>query len=61
MVYTIFTERCNLLLVRIAVAPYAGAWIEMLKRNLVVYYHNVAPYAGAWIEITKHNSVYGQL
>ncbi|SPF49133.1 hypothetical protein SBF1_4320013 [Candidatus Desulfosporosinus infrequens] len=34
-----------------AVAPYAGAWIE-ININLVCNGSpNVAPYAGAWIEI----------
>ena len=35
----------------IHVAPYAGAWIEMLEAvNTHIPLH-VAPYAGAWIEI----------
>ena len=33
------------------VAPYAGAWIEMLLEKNDIYYKHVAPYAGAWIEI----------
>ena len=35
------------------VAPYTGAWIEMIKclnGKVAVF---VAPYTGAWIEITK--------
>ena len=35
----------------ILVAPYAGAWIEMLGMSLNAYIASVAPYAGAWIEI----------
>ena len=33
------------------VAPYAGAWIEMLGRGFRIPFRWVAPYAGAWIEI----------
>ena len=33
------------------VAPFAGAWIEMLKMSLVNLRIKVAPFAGAWIEI----------
>ena len=37
-----------------AVAPYAGAWIEIIN-NVVDYREQiVAPYAGAWIEIIKN-------
>ena len=36
------------------VAPYAGAWIEILVRvTTELQYHHVAPYAGAWIEILR--------
>ena len=34
-----------------AVAPYAGAWIEISQSNLGKNPLIVAPYAGAWIEI----------
>ena len=33
------------------VAPYTGAWIEMLLDNHTYYVVLVAPYTGAWIEI----------
>ena len=33
------------------VAPYAGAWIEILFIALQIRTDVVAPYAGAWIEI----------
>ena len=33
------------------VAPYAGAWIEILDTICRCYAALVAPYAGAWIEI----------
>ena len=36
-----------------AVAPYAGAWIEMERKGSLYIYLYVAPYAGAWIEITS--------
>ena len=34
-----------------AVAPYAGAWIEMPLKIDHSHLRAVAPYAGAWIEI----------
>ena len=34
-----------------AVAPYAGAWIEIQKKQLKSDLADVAPYAGAWIEM----------
>ena len=34
-----------------AVAPLAGAWIEMNAENTAVMRYYVAPLAGAWIEI----------
>ena len=36
---------------RFAVAPYAGAWIEILLPAHKHPLFSVAPYAGAWIEI----------
>ena len=33
------------------VAPYAGAWIEIVTVVVFWYSSDVAPYAGAWIEI----------
>ena len=38
------------------VAPYAGAWIEIVAQPVVTnQYGEVAPYAGAWIEIAKRD------
>ena len=34
-----------------SVAPYAGAWIEIMAIARVIRVIVVAPYAGAWIEI----------
>ena len=34
-----------------AVAPFAGAWIEMLIPSGYKFSRIVAPFAGAWIEI----------
>ena len=34
-----------------AVAPYAGAWIEIFTGSFTSPVPLVAPYAGAWIEI----------
>ena len=36
-----------------AVAPFAGAWIEILKNVENAVKEIVAPFAGAWIEITS--------
>ena len=35
------------------VAPYAGAWIEIMRATASTIASLVAPYAGAWIEIEK--------
>ena len=35
----------------IQVAPFAGAWIEIVCSNVVFIMPQVAPFAGAWIEI----------
>ena len=37
---------------RTEVAPFAGAWIEIVQGAQPVYEKRVAPFAGAWIEIT---------
>ena len=34
-----------------AVAPFAGAWIEILLGKAAIKQQDVAPFAGAWIEI----------
>ena len=34
------------------VAPFTGAWIEMLKKALHTMRTFVAPFTGAWIEMT---------
>ncbi len=33
------------------VAPFAGAWIEIVDQNRMITSYRVAPFAGAWIEI----------
>jgi hypothetical protein len=44
-------------LYNIAVAPFAGAWIEIPSRFAEAHRKVVAPFAGAWIEIIeKHNT-----
>ena len=35
-----------------AVAPFAGAWIEIVYLSIIFKMPNVAPFAGAWIEIS---------
>ena len=34
-----------------SVAPFVGAWIEIIIRVLLNYRKEVAPFVGAWIEI----------
>ena len=34
-----------------AVAPFAGAWIEITQNKTLLVQDIVAPFAGAWIEI----------
>ena len=34
-----------------AVAPFAGAWIEIVREGEQPFDREVAPFAGAWIEI----------
>ena len=36
----------------IVVAPLAGAWIEIMKNEIIGAENIVAPLAGAWIEMT---------
>ncbi len=43
----------GLQIILIDVAPYAGAWIEIIKLNKFEKKRGVAPYAGAWIEICE--------
>ena len=38
---------------RNAVAPFAGAWIEMHRNWFLCRVDSVAPFAGAWIEINS--------
>ena len=40
------------------VAPFAGAWIEMILSYQSIKKCMVAPFAGAWIEIKKPISPY---
>ena len=40
------------LLERLKVAPFAGAWIEIVLNGLTKITNIVAPFAGAWIEIS---------
>ena len=35
------------------VAPFAGAWIEIINIYIITFNVIVAPFAGAWIEITQ--------
>ena len=33
------------------VAPFAGAWIEIIRTGETIHTIKVAPFAGAWIEM----------
>ena len=45
-----------------AVAPYAGAWIEILVGlDIPDAIVNVAPYAGAWIEMFVNTGFFDQI
>ena len=46
---------------RRAVAPLAGAWIEILERFLLKKKSLVAPLAGAWIEIYRVTATYADI
>ena len=35
----------------LGVAPFTGAWIEMLCSSYAALWRSVAPFTGAWIEI----------
>ena len=43
------------------VAPFAGAWIEMLWDADLLYTGAVAPFAGAWIEILSWGTILSRL
>ncbi len=42
-----------LMMLKIVVAPLAGAWIEIICAACHAVYDAVAPLAGAWIEIAS--------
>ena len=44
-------QKIRKLLVNIAVAPFVGVWIEILKLELQHQETGVAPFVGVWIEI----------
>ena len=41
----------------IQVAPYAGAWIEIISTPKCSSVYRVAPYAGAWIEMPQRCTI----
>ena len=41
----------------VGVAPFAGAWIEMMNSSGEAVLIGVAPFAGAWIEIRSYLSI----
>ena len=36
------------------VAPFTGAWIEMIGQSFPFYRRTVAPFTGAWIEMVEN-------
>ena len=38
------------------VAPFAGAWIEILSKEYIKEKVEVAPFAGAWIEMRANET-----
>lgn len=44
-------QKIRKLLVNIAVAPFAGVWIEILMVLKILELEHVAPFVGVWIEI----------
>ena len=40
------------------VAPFTGAWIEILKGFFEIGWYKVAPFTGAWIEIKNNGQSY---
>ena len=44
-------QKIRKLLVNIAVAPFVGVWIEIVKRTHSLIGKKVAPFVGVWIEI----------
>ena len=41
----------RIFLLMLSVAPYTGAWIEIVFTGVISLFSAVAPYTGAWIEI----------
>ena len=39
------------------VAPFAGAWIEIVEIFVLILNRNVAPFAGAWIEMITSSTL----
>ena len=50
-------QKIRKLLVNIAVAPFVGVWIEIIKSAEAQYYRQVAPFVGVWIEIARSLTV----
>ena len=44
-------QKIRKLLVNIAVAPFVGVWIEIVKEQVENLIGTVAPFVGVWIEI----------
>ena len=48
-------QKIRKLLVNIAVAPFVGVWIEIMKFPDTDDYEIVAPFVGVWIEISNRS------
>ena len=46
---------------RVQVAPFTGAWIEILDIGVTFVVRHVAPFTGAWIEIFTFQPMLDQL
>ena len=44
----------GIILIKSLVAPFAGAWIEIIADDNYIKFCIVAPFAGAWIEIVTN-------
>ena len=57
IVIVYFAKSLGIVLVIFAVAPFAGAWIEINSGSCPQAGHIVAPFAGAWIEMPSGRTV----
>ena len=56
--FSVLHKRKGCFLYPFAVAPHAGAWIEIMVAEAMKELLDVAPHAGAWIEIFEADGAY---